>query len=317
MFGQPGSTRFVVLTAVVAAIVAGLVLLLIQGGLSIFSENQRILAFSIYQSPQMSGPAGFTAFSVLNVSNVSDSVATNVFVELRIPSGSIRERSISFSNGVVVENVQQGRNSYSALVRELNPGESVKLSILGDTSSVIGKPDFVVRAPNFSSKERPDSADKDLQLIAIFPLMVVTLFATTVAILLVPVIRRRTTIVQESLRDVDGDRKSFMILVLGRAGLADLALEMRHGENLSYRGIFDMIFDASLRSPSSSDRCAKALRLALMSPYVAESSRQIALLYLEKMVPNLNIGEIKQELDSLSKTSKTPADVRRKILDAT
>jgi hypothetical protein len=264
-------------TAVITAVLTGVFTVVAGIATYWFTTKEPALSYSVTGGPILAGAQGTKRIFVVEVRNSGKKEITQTLVQLSLKVGELGEVATEASPGVKLTD-EKTPHQVDIRADLLNPGDTVKVSLLTSLPSSELEPKVTVRAPGVQGVAESDRRDRlfsldkrDGQLLLFIPAVAAVL--SSLALTVVP----RSRFAMKLGLTVSGasiDQSEIAAYVCGACGLMEEASELRFGgSEISYRGVADYLrHQASSRSPDQRRRYEVALRALLLNERIAPRS---------------------------------------------
>lgn len=264
-------------TAIVTAVITGIFTVLAGLGTYWITSKEPELSFTVAGGPSLPLTSGTKRIFVVEVRNTGRKEIQQTLVQLALPGGELSEVAFEVTPGVTV-NEKKTEKQIDIRADLLNPGDTIKVSILTSLVSPDAEPRVVVRAPGviaidqskkssgFLSKEEPES----------FLILIVPAIAAVLATFLS--LSRSTLARKLGFPSINTsmDQSEIAAYVCGSCELYDEADRLRFGgSEITYRGTADFLRHRARRSSATdSPRYALALKALLLNKEMSSSAFQ-------------------------------------------
>jgi hypothetical protein len=265
-------------TAVITAVLTGVFTVVAGIATYWFTTKEPALSYSVTGGPTLAGALGTKRIFVVEVRNSGKKEIAQTLVQLAIKAGELSEVAAEATPGV---KLTEEKTSHQIDIRAdlLNPGDTVKVSLLTSMPSVDAEPKVTVRAPGVQGVADGGRRYGVLSLGKWEGLSVLLIpaVAAVLSSLILPLLPRTELGRKLGLKAPGGpsmDQSEIAAYVCGACGLIEEASELRFGgSEVSYRGVADYLRHRALARASEERRPFEiALRALLLNEEIAERS---------------------------------------------
>lgn len=262
-------------TAIITAILTG-VFTVLAGVLTYwFTTKEPALSYSVIAGPAVTGAEGTKRIYVVEVRNSGRKEVAQTLVQLALKSGELTEVAAEATPGVKLTEEKAARQ-IDIRADMLNPGDTLKVSLLMSLVPPEEQPKVTVRAPGVQAvadsnkREGPFSLSEPSGLLALFAPALAAVMSSFL-LLSKSALGRKL-----GLKAIGaGIGKSELVAYIsGACGLADEAEHLRfRGGEISYRGAADYLRHRAMRSSNvEREKYETALRAILLIDDIAAQS---------------------------------------------
>jgi hypothetical protein len=236
-------------TAIITAVLTGVFTIIAGIATYWFTTKEPALSYSVVAGPALSGAVGTKRIFVVEVRNSGKKEVAQTLIQLALKSGELSEIATEATAGV---KLVEDKTSRQVDIRAdlLNPGDSVKVSLLMSLVSADAEPKVTVRAPGVQAvadsgiKDSPFSLSKPSGLLA----LLVPAFAAVMSTFML--LSHSVLGEKLGLKSVGQsiDQSEVVSYICGACGLFEEADRLRFGgSEISYRGAADYLRHRALR----------------------------------------------------------------------
>lgn len=262
-------------TAVITAVLTGVFTVIAGVATYWFTTKEPELSYSVIGGPTLPGDLESKRIFVVEVRNSGRKEITQTFVQLALKSGELNEVATEATPGV---KLTEDKNARKVDINAdlLNPGDSVKISLLTSLTSPDALPNVTVRAPGVKAVAESNQRDRFLSLDNpedILKLLAPAFAAVVTSFMLLSSSRLGSKL---GLKGISSSIDQFEVVsyICDACGLFEEANNFRFsGVEASYRGAADYLRHRALKVPTE-DRIKyeTALRALLLSDMIASRS---------------------------------------------
>lgn len=292
-------------TAVITAVLTGVFTVLAGIATYWFTTKEPAISYSVIAGPTVAGTGGTKRIYVVEVRNSGSKEVAQTLVQLVLKTGELTEVAAEATPGVKLTEEKTARQ-IDIRADMLNPGDTVKLSLLMSLVPPETEPKVTVRAPGVQAVA--DSSKKDESPSLSNPSGLLVLFAPALAAVMSSfLLLSRSALGRKlGLKSIGSeiDKYELVAYICEACGLAEEAEHLRFGgSNVSYRGAADYLRYRAMRaSDREKEKYDVALRSFLLIDSIAASS----------------VDSIRWSIDSIAQTGITDGEfttLRKQAID--
>lgn len=284
-------------TAVITAVLTGVFTVLAGIATYWFTTKEPALSYSVIAGPAVAGTGGTKRIYVVEVRNSGSKEIAQTLVQLALKTGELTEVAAEATPGVKLTEEKTTRQ-IDIRADMLNPGDTVKLSLLMSLVPPETEPKVAVRAPGVQAVA--DSSKKDGSLSLSNPSGLLGLFAPALAAVMSSFLLLSRSALGRKLgfKGIGSgiDQSELVAYICDTCGLAEEAEHLRFGgSEISYRGAADYLRHRAMRAPDQEKgKYETALRSILLIDSIAGHS----------------VESIRWAIDSIAQTGLTDAEFK-------
>ena len=262
-------------TAVITAVLTGVFTVLAGIATYWFTTKEPSLSYSVIAGPAVPGAGGTKRIYVVEARNSGSKEIAQTLVQIALKSGELTEVAAEATPGVKLTEEKTARQ-IDLRADMLNPGDTVKLSLLMSLVSPEAEPKVTVRAPGVQAVSDSSKSNGPFSLLK--PSGLLSLFVPAFAAVMSTFLLLSRSVLGRKL-GLGGagsgiDQSEMVAYICGACGLAHEAEHLRFGgSRVSYRGAADYLRHRAMNaSDGDKVRYETALRAILLVTSIAGPS---------------------------------------------